>query len=220
MSAMTRIIALVILLTAATGIARTDLVRDAGAQSTVVSEELDKRPTAVSLTPTITYLDGPTAERQELIDWALNRYKEAGLLLPDLEVAFPATCGGKAGRYLVGQARIEFCNPTRIIVLHELAHAWDDAAMVDRNAFLEHRDLEHWYEQDCDESESSGGEELALVLAWGLMDVDVTARAADFAAQPVAEQPRYLPGMDNSASEQLQEMFRMIAGVAPLSSPR
>lgn len=63
----------------------------------------------------------------------------AGLQLPDLEISFPASCGGKGGQYLVGRNSVELCHPNRTLVLHEFAHAWDDNSNVDREAFLERR---------------------------------------------------------------------------------
>lgn len=178
------------------------------------------REPVVPIAPAITYRDDPAPEDLELVDWAIGRYVDAGLQLPDLQVAFPVTCGGKAGRYVVGKARIEVCHPSRKIVLHELAHAWDDHVDIDRQAFMAHRGLEHWYESDCDSDEQSAGEELALVIAWGLMEVDVTARNPEYAGQPVDEQPRYLPGMDDSSPAVLHELFEMTTGTAALTPSR
>ncbi len=168
---------------------------------------------------TITYVDEPSPAAQEIVGWAAERFVEAGLQLPDLEISFPATCGGKAGRYLVGQDQVELCRPTKTLVLHELAHAWDDNSTVDRQAFLDLRGLEQWYEQPGRDSDESGGEQLALVVAWGLMDVDITARNSERAGQPVDEQPRYLPGLDDSTPEVLVHLFVQITGSTPLSAP-
>jgi hypothetical protein len=167
--------------------------------------------------PTIAYLDAPSDEDRELINWAVQRYTEAGLQLPDLEISFPVSCGGKGGRYLVGRNRVELCHPNRKLVLHEFAHAWDDNSNVDREAFLELRGLGHWYEQQDQPSHESGGEQLARIVAWGLMDVDITARLSEWAGQPVDEQPHYLPGLDDSSPATLTDMFERLTGSSPLT---
>lgn len=166
--------------------------------------------------PTITYLDVPSEDQREVVAWAVGRYVEAGLELPDLEISFPVTCGGKAGRYLVGQNTIELCRPHRKLVLHELAHAWDDNSSLDRPAFLKERGLEHWYEQPGQRSNESGGEQLALVVTWGLMDVDTTHPVAEWAGQPIDQQPRLLPGLADGTPRLLTEMFVQLTGTSPL----
>jgi hypothetical protein len=171
--------------------------------------------------PAITYLDAPSEEEAEMVDWAIQRYLEVGLQLPDLDISFPVTCGGKGGRYLVGQQQIELCRPHRKVVLHEFAHAWDDtSATVDRNVFIELRGLEHWYEQPGERSHGTGGEQLALIVTWGLMDVDLTARTSDFPGQPLDEQPRYLTGLADGSPEMLTNLFSLLTGSSPLSPGR
>ena len=172
--------------------------------------------TAEPVAATITYLDEPSDTDREIVDWAVERYLEARLQLPDLQISFPVACGGKAGRYYVGQGVVELCNPTKVLVLHEFAHAWDDGSPVDRDEFLERRGLDHWYEQPGRNSGDSGGEQLAHIIAWGVMDVDITARNPDRAGQPIDEQPRYLPGVDNSSSEVLHDLFFELTGSIPL----
>ena len=117
------------------------------------------------------------------------------------------------------QGKVELCRPNRKLVLHEFAHAWDDAAnAVGRDAFLDLRGIDHWYEQpeeDC--THVSGGEQLALVITWGLMHVDITAPASEYAGQPFDEQPRYLPGLDDSSPETLTELFVTLTGADPVS---
>jgi hypothetical protein len=169
------------------------------------------------LAATITYVGEPSDHDRALVDWAVERYLEAGLQLPDLQISLPVTCGGKAGRYYVGQGVVELCNPTKALVLHEFAHAWDDSSQVDREEFLKGRGLDHWYEQPGQRSGDSGGEQLAHIIAWGLMDVDITARNPDRADQPIDEQPRYLPGMDDSSPEVLHDLFLQLTGSVPLN---
>ena len=167
--------------------------------------------------PTITYLNAPSDDQRRVVEWAVARYVEAGLELPDLEISFPVTCGGKAGRYLVGQNTIELCRPQRKLVLHELAHAWDDNSSLDRLAFLQERGLDHWYEQPGQRSNESGGEQLALVVTWGLMDVDITHPVAEWAGQPIDEGRRQLPGLADGTPRVLTELFVQLTGTSPLT---
>ena len=171
--------------------------------------------------PSISYLDVPSEEEAEMVDWAIQRYLEVGLQLPDLDISFPANCGGKAGRYLVGQQHIELCRPHRKVVLHEFAHAWDDTSTnVDRDSFVDLRGLDDWYEQPGERSHGTGGEQLALIVAWGLMDVDITALISEFPGQPVDEQPRYLTGLADGSPEMLTNLFSLLTGSSPLSPGR
>ena len=105
--------------------------------------------------------------------WAVSRFGDAGLQLPDLDISFPALCAGKAALYHVGRASLEFCRINRRVALHELAHAWDDTSgTVDREAFLELRHLTVWFGGIGMPSSEQGSEHLADIIAWGLMDVE------------------------------------------------
>lgn len=188
-------------------------------ESSAVERLVSAPPTApAAVAPLVAYIDEPTTEQREMFDWAVARYVSVGLQLPDVEVHFPTSCGGKAGRYHVGQGKIELCHPSRRLVLHELAHAWDDSTdAIDRDAFLDVRDVDHWLEQPDAESEHvSGGEQLARVVTWGLMHVDITAPRSEYPGQPRDEQPRYLPGLADSSPKTLNDLFVMLTGSDPL----
>lgn len=147
------------------------------------------RPATVPLVhePLITYIDQPTPAAQETITWAVDRFVEAGLQLPDLEISFPAYCEGKAALYHVGRGAIDFCRGGKLRTLHEFAHAWDDTSGdVDREAFLEQRGLSIWFGGLDVPAEDQGAEHLAQIIAWGLMDDD-TRRAPNLPANSVVE---------------------------------
>jgi hypothetical protein len=174
-------------------------------------------PEPAALPPVITYAEPPTDEQRKIVEWSVARYAEAGLALPSVEISFPPTCGGKAGRYFVGQAKIEVCKVHRKTVLHELAHAWDDSTSIDRDGFLRERGLDHWYEQPADRCHDSGGEQLALILTWGLMDLDLTHPVAERTGQPIDEQPRLLPGLPDGTPRVLAALFEQLTGTSPLT---
>jgi hypothetical protein len=172
------------------------------------------------MTPTITFVDDPSEAEREIVDWAVERYVEVGIQLPDLAIAFPVTCGGKAGRYLIGRALVELCRPTRKLLLHELAHAWDDSTTIDREGFMDRRGLDDWYEQPGRSSKESGGEQLALLVAWGLMDLDITSPTAEWPGQTRDQQPLSLPGVPDSSPDVLTELFEWVVGSPPLTPGR
>ena len=71
--------------------------------------------------PRITFVDPPTPKAREIIAWAVDRYRDAGLQLPDLKISFPSPCGGKGALYHVGRSAVDFCRINKHRVLHEFA---------------------------------------------------------------------------------------------------
>lgn len=130
---------------------------------------------------------GATIDRSDVgaVQWAIDRFAEAGLSLPRVRVSFHAStepCAGAqggfrreddgGGRVLVcvtelGQARELKVKRT---LLHELAHAWDHHALTDpvRAQFMSLRGLEGWL-SGVPYAERAG-EQAAEVITWGLMD--------------------------------------------------
>lgn len=123
-------------------------------------------------------LHDPTAPGAEMLGWALERYREAHLAVPAVDVHFhpdPSGCRGNLG-YFEG-LRVDLCvrlemepGPQRI-VLHELAHAWTRAHLTDdaRAAFTLVRGLATWSDESADWKDR-GIEQAAEIMAWGLGD--------------------------------------------------
>jgi hypothetical protein len=150
--------------------------------------------------PRITFVDQPTPLERDTILWAIDRFEDAGLQLPDLKISFPALCAGKGALYHVGQKSIEFCRVNRRRALHELAHAWDDASgAVDRQAFLELRGLSVWWGGTEMRSSEQGAEHLAEIIAWGLMGAD----------------PRDVPQLPANSVYELTRAFATLTGMVP-----
>lgn len=120
----------------------------------------------------------PTPARIEMLDWALDRYREAHLAVPAIDVRFhddTSGCRGNVG-YTDG-GRVDLCvrldmepGPQRI-VLHELAHAWANVYLSEeaRDAFTRMRGLGTWSGEDADWKDR-GTEHAADIVAWGLGD--------------------------------------------------
>jgi hypothetical protein len=116
-----------------------------------------------------------------LIDWAIGLYADAGLELPPLEfVRYPTrdSCRGARGLYTGSRspATIRICMPeagrfAESLFLHEVAHAWDAYALTDRRreALLELRNLEQWWDDGSAPWHTYGAEHAAQILVWGLI---------------------------------------------------
>jgi hypothetical protein len=116
-----------------------------------------------------------------LIDRAIGRYADAGLELPPLEfVRYPTRdpCRGARGFYAGDrpQATIRICTLeagrfAESLFLHEVAHAWDAYALTARRreAFLELRNLEQWWDDGSAPWHTYGAEHAAQILVWGLI---------------------------------------------------
>jgi hypothetical protein len=122
-----------------------------------------------------------------LTEWALGRFEEAGLHLPQISLAFhdeEASCQGHNGYFHPGEPhRIDICGfnwdrflvTPRKVILHELGHAWAHANLDarTRQEFVEMRGLETWHDQSSPWAEQ-GQEHAAEILAWGLMDEEIS----------------------------------------------
>ena len=124
----------------------------------------------------------PTDET--LVEWAMDRYTEAGLSLPTIRLSFhadSAPCEGALGGHRIeGEvSRVYICvvefGATRQLkvkrtLLHEFAHAWDNHYLDDetRSAFMDLAGLDGWsFDTPYDER---GSEHAAETITWGLLD--------------------------------------------------
>lgn len=154
-------------------------------------------PRGTADAPHLTFIDEPTPSQREVISWAVGRFAAAGLQLPDLDIGFPAFCDGKGALYHVGRSSIDFCRVNRKIVLHELAHAWDDTSgAVNRDGLMNLRGVDVWFGGTEVPAQEQGSEHLAIIIAWGLMDP--AARSAH--------------GLPHNSDAELTEAFEFVTG--------
>jgi hypothetical protein len=127
-------------------------------------------------------IHGADAAQERAIDWALHRYREAGLDgLPDLEVYLHRTheeCNGGIGLYHSG--RIDLCTKEssepyqRKFALHEMAHGWIetnvDGAVMDR--FMDIRGVAAWNDRSYDWKQR-GTEQAAEIVTWGVGEGEI-----------------------------------------------
>jgi hypothetical protein len=166
------------------------------------AEQSARSSTLPTTRPRLTFVDPPTPKAAEIIEWAVDRFRDAGLQLPDLEISFPTSCEGKKALYHVGRRSIDFCYIiNKTTVLHELAHAWDDTSgAVHRDAFLKMRGLSVWWGGPGMPSGEQGAEHVAEIIAWGLLNVDT----------------RSVPQLPANSLDELTEAFVMLTrGVQP-----
>jgi hypothetical protein len=121
---------------------------------------------------------------EALVDWAIDRYREAGLLLPTIHLSFhtdSSPCEGARGGHRIEDevSRVYVCvtelGATRELkvkrtLLHEFAHAWDHHNLTDdvRAAFMELHSLDGWtFDVPYEER---GSEHAAETITWGLLD--------------------------------------------------
>jgi hypothetical protein len=132
-------------------------------------------------------LTGFTAAQATTVDWALGLFDEAGLPLPGIDFVLHTTvepCHGRRGWYSGEHARpvIRVCTHEggRVpepLILHEVAHAWDDHRLTDerRAAFLASRGLSRWWGDEREHWGEYGAEQAAETIVWGVIDRPVRA---------------------------------------------
>jgi hypothetical protein len=127
-------------------------------------------------------------DERDTVDWVLQRFSEAGLLLPQLiEVGFDPTrdlCDGAAGVCRIDGALIPttyVCEPAgdtafrtldrRMTLLHELAHVWH-YSLGDSPPFGDLESIVGGTAEGGPETrwEDRSEERLASLMTWGLLD--------------------------------------------------
>jgi len=138
----------------------------------------------VSMSPMVTVRHGTSAQHQRL-DLALDRFRNAGLALPDLEVVFATTdalCQGHLGLFERGFApwKITICSELGFVFEHELAHAWEAATLTDelREGFMELRGYTVWSRPGVPWNER-GVEGVAFIIQQGLSGLPLTSVISD-----------------------------------------
>ena len=151
---------------------------------------------------------GDTAQARS-VEWALRRYRAAGLQgMPALDVYLHTPheeCHGYLATFQEG--RIDLCTGessepyARKIALHEFAHAWATVNVdtVVRERFLQLRHLTAWNDFSLPWKER-GTEQTAEIIAWGLGEGEVT---------PLLPLP--------IALDDLAEAFTLLTGRAPIT---
>ncbi len=121
-----------------------------------------------------------------LVDWAVARFAQAGLVLPAVTVEVHETkdpCHGHLGLTLntPDSATVHLCTPgdgrgvvDRLTLVHELAHVWvaGYVSTDSREGFMEVHGLEAWWDAG-DGWETQGVEWAAETVAWAVYDEGV-----------------------------------------------
>jgi len=127
-------------------------------------------------------ITGLSPQEEEVLAWAVSLFEEADLHLPGIDFIGHDTmeaCRGGAGRHHAerGRSTIDICgdHPRKfdtVLFLHEMAHAWDRAALTDarRAAFAEMRGVTQWWQDGVHDWDELGAEHAAEVVTWGLRD--------------------------------------------------
>lgn len=118
------------------------------------------------------------------VTWAVDQFEQSGLSLPPIRIEFHGdeeACDGYDGVFRGGTdpALIDMCSVNRLVLLHELAHAWDRYTLTDaeRHQFMELRGLTVW--NGSGPWKQRGVEALAEVITWGLHEDPVVSGAEE-----------------------------------------
>ena len=123
-------------------------------------------------------IEARDSDQRQMAEWAIGRYAEASLDLPQLLITFAgpdvAECDGAPGRAYLDHEPIEIrmCWNSEFVLLHELAHVWEahNVAVAKQGPFMALRDgVTSWAGLDLAWSEQ-GREHAANVIAWGLLE--------------------------------------------------
>lgn len=154
-------------------------------------------------------IHGATAAEARAVDWALHRYRDAGLThMPPLEVFLHRdhdACNGGIGLYSSG--RIDLCTKAssepyqRKFALHEMAHAWGETNVDVRTLelFLDVRGIASWNDRTHPWKER-GTEQSAEIIAWGLGEGEIA--------------PLLPTSVD---AETLSSLYELLTGRAPIT---
>lgn len=135
-------------------------------------------PGSPAAKPSEVIIDTQNQAQQDMAQWALDRYADAGLDLPPLVIRFPgqdlSLCDGGQGMAYLDHNPIEvrMCWNDKFILLHELAHVWEahNVATEKHQPFMDMRDgVESWASRDVAWA-ARGREHAANVIAWGLLE--------------------------------------------------
>jgi hypothetical protein len=125
---------------------------------------------------------GANAAEERAVDWAIQRFGDAGLRnLPPLVVYVHRShddCDGGLGLYFAG--RIDLCTKDssepyqRKFALHEAAHAWVEANVPREilRTFMQRQQVVAWNDRSLPWKER-GTEQAAEIITWGLDEGEI-----------------------------------------------
>jgi hypothetical protein len=120
-------------------------------------------------------ISGGTRAQQAMVRWAEDRFADAGIGVPSLEVLFHrdrSGCEDRLGLFeddVVHICAIYVNDMSRRDLLHEMAHGWvaSHVSVSLENRFLRLRHLETWNDHDV-EWEARGTEHAAEIIGWAV----------------------------------------------------
>ena len=132
--------------------------------------------------PMVVMVDMPEA-LQDMAGWAVDLFDQASLELPVIRFVHHAgatkPCADRPGRhrFIDGVSVIDICatepnKATRVMILHETAHAWaaHDLSPERKQEFQELRGWTYWRNHDAAPWHENGTEQAAEIMVWGLID--------------------------------------------------
>jgi len=133
-------------------------------------------------------IHGASDEFESEIRGAINAFEAAGLDLPELAIFVHNSngpCDGNGGLYSKGgdQNRVDICVQGFLLVLHELAHAWEyfNVDEPTRLTFMTLVGVEVWNDPELAHG-SRGVERAAATVSWGIQEGEISNMSGGYYA--------------------------------------
>lgn len=157
-------------------------------------------------------------DQQNLVEFAYDRFTNAGLDLPATAIIFETdrnSCFGYGGVYVPSEHTVRICRPSETTMVHELAHAWIETNFTetDRRSFLQLRGLESWTE--ADQWDQRGAEHAAEIITWAIMDRNISIRWIETNTNGTTTETFKLHKLPNSSPDQLIAAYQHLTGNSP-----
>ena len=196
---------LVLALVVATGFAAPSVLTDpTDAATTPAREVVPSVATSVVASPPsepVIYTH-PAGDRvlTDLARWALGRFEAVGLEVPPIEVHMhrdQTPCLGHRGLFHAVEGRIDVCTDDELVVLHELAHAWNhvNTSEETKAAYVSSGDFVSWDAPGTKWADRAS-EDAADTMAWALIESPIENPTPDGPLARTNERFRLLTGID------------------------
>lgn len=141
-------------------------------QTMIPPEQTQRSPISAVSVSSVDESHRLSITQRDLLDWAKNRFRRAGLKFPEVDIRFHpdlVACDGHVEFFNGTTESLHMCRIDKKSILHELAHAWTHSNLTDRqrSEFTALRGLEAWNDHNLEWSERAT-EHAAETIAWGI----------------------------------------------------
>ncbi len=155
---------------------------------------------AIEVGPRVITHPAGDADLMRLGSWGLARFEAAQLDTPPIEIHLHRdrdACRGHRGLFNAGEMRVDVCVTEPLVVLHEIAHAWNHVNVPGdvESTYVAAGGFGSW---DAPETpwHDRGSEDAADTIAWALMDDPIAMPTPDGPIAQLDARYRLLTGND------------------------